>query len=194
MGKTFIIDMDSTITQCSELWIEYLNRVHKMNIKKEDITDWNALGKILANKYNISQENGDYLAEIPLYKKGFFANQLPYPDSIDVINKMINEFDDKIIIATKPPASSLYAYSEKFYWIKKYFTDNFGKIMFVATPDKFVVEPGAYLIDDGAHNLKRSVGIHSIIKYNQPWNMDYIDFTYSVNDWKEMLELRKKLG
>ncbi len=192
----FVIDMDSTITKCTERWLNIVNKQYNIDIKYEDITHWYRLGEILSEKLNLTYEEGQNLADSYLYKKGFFGEQEPYDGAIEVIKALMDEFGDEIIIGTKPPASSKYAYTEKFYWIQKQFQDHFAKrkIKFAATPDKDVLN-GDFIIEDSVKNVERSKGVHKIILFRQPWNksLKKKDVDYVVKNWREIYKLRKQL-
>lgn len=192
-GKIFIIDMDSTITQCTEKWIEILNKTYNINLDKNEINSFeHGIPNILAKALSVNVEQANKITYDIIHNKDFFGSHEPIENSIDVINIMIEKYNDTIVIGTKPPPLSLYAYSEKYNWIQKYFSKHKNKIKFIGTSDKQFIR-GEYLIDDAIHNIENSKGIHKTILYSQPWNTQYSGADYIVSNWNEILNLRDSL-
>lgn len=80
----------------------------------------------------------------PQSKYGFFADLEPIEDAIESFKKLQEDFD--VWILTRPSVPNLQCYTEKAYWLKKYFGE---ELLYktVLAPNKSIVK-GDFLIDD----------------------------------------------
>lgn len=106
----------------------------------------------------------------PQSQYGFFMEMEPIADAIETVNKLKLKYD--IWILTAPSFKNPMCYTEKAYWIKKYFGESMLEKMIICS-DKSICM-GDYLIDDndfgrGQNNFTGEL-IHFGSKKFPDWN------------------------
>ena len=137
--KTLLVDMDDTILDFKTEWFMTYDKEHGTDLIHE-IKNWG-----IPERYNDAFEI--------LQRPGFFRGLRPYPNMIDVLQRLSQVHD--IVIVT----SSVYGVSmkEKGEWFREYLhflpRDNF-----IIAKRKELIR-GDLLFDDGLHNLEKFPGI-----------------------------------
>ena len=80
----------------------------------------------------------------PQSRIGFFIDLEPIDGSIPAVRQLMENYD--VWILTRPSTQNLNSYTEKAYWLRKYFGDEILEKT-IMSPDKSLVK-GDYLIDD----------------------------------------------
>lgn len=153
-----LVDMDDTIENLSEAWVEYLNNEHGTDVKHRDITSW---------------QMSDFFPELtaeqvyaPLYKEEFWKTLRPLNDSVKVLNRLVKA-GHEVYIVTASDYRTIKMKME--HVLFKYFPflswDNV-----VVTNNKQIVQ-GDVLIDDGVHNLENSNCVRFLM--DAPHNREY---------------------
>lgn len=175
MNKKLIIavDVDDTVANLIDAWLEIYNDEHGDNLREHEITDWD-ISKFAKHGKNIY----DYLKNPSLYD-----NVFPIKDSLNGINS-IRKMGHRVIYVT---ASTIEQSGRKYQWLRDFgFVDS--EYDYIEAKDKSLI-CADILIDDGMHNIQsfRKVGI----LMNKSWNKKY-DYKPRCNNWKEVVEYIKK--
>ena len=158
--------MDQTVCDFLTPLCEKYNTLYDTNIKLEDITNWD-----LSCCMDFPKARQIYNTE------GFFINLKPYPNAVEVLQKLNEKHN--IVIATKPETKTV-AF-EKYTWIEKNLPfikfDNITMTNYKYTMDFDI------LIDDNIEYLKAFKGIR--ICYDQIFNREY-KCDYRVRGWENV--------
>lgn len=167
--------MDECICAFLErLCLEY-NYLNNQNLKPEDIDKWD-----LAPFIGIEGKN--------IFKKpGFFINLKPFPYAIETLLELKRDSHD-ILIVTHPPNGV--TAMEKHQWIEKYLSFIPSENI-VLTARKSLIK-GDLIFDDAPIHLEGFDGIK--VCMNKPYNKDYINCDYRVNNWLEFYNVVKRLS
>lgn len=134
-----LIDMDSTITCFLEDVIKEYNRIYGTSHSIEEITSW------------VIPSSFEYGLFSVLEKSDILATITPKLDSIEYINKWIDEGYDVFIVSDCCNRSK--SYGEKLEWLKTYIP-KFDLSHFIPCKEKYVIS-GDVLIDDNLDNLEK---------------------------------------
>lgn len=179
MNKTILcLDMDSVIVNLMDEWYRRYNIDYNDNLTINKVTSWNALEYV---KEECGGKIYDYLQD-----KGLFLNLKPLPNAIEVISRLVRNYE--ILIVTVSP--SLSAYAEKEEWIKINLPF-IPRENIIFTHRKELID-GDLLFDDAPHNLcafqkKGKISIAMNYPYNQEVNCA------RVSSWLEFEEKVKSL-
>jgi 5'-nucleotidase len=173
--RTLGIDLDDTLNNLCEVWIERYNKDYNDNITS--FNDWDCTKCV---KQECGEKIYDYLSE-----PQFFYNTNIKENAFEVINFLLEYFDIYIVTAYRSKTCL-----DKTNWIKKHLPNiNPENIIFCNNKGLLNLD---FLIDDAAHNIKAFK--QQAIVYNHPHNLslgdndgfnDYI----RVNNWLEIKEL-----
>lgn len=134
-----LIDMDDTITNfLEEVIIEY-NRIYGTNHSINEITEWVIPSSFEYGLFSVFKQS-DILTTIT-----------PKLDSIEYINKWIDEGYDVFIISDCCNCADLYG--EKLEWLETHIP-KFDLSHFIPCKNKYVIQ-GNILIDDNLDNLNK---------------------------------------
>lgn len=134
-----LIDMDDTVTNfLEEVIIEY-NKVYGTNHSINEITEW------------VIPSSFEYGLFSVLEKSDILATITPKLDSIEYINKWIDEEYDVFIVSDCCNCSN--SYGEKLEWLKTYIP-KFDLSHFIPCKEKYIIS-GDVLIDDNLDNLNK---------------------------------------
>ena len=173
-----VCDVDCVLNNLIEIWIEVLNKTHNLNVKYEDITDYD-----IKNFYPTLTEEQIYA---PLYEEEFWKQTQPLHNSQVVLNKIFeNNHDIKIVTSTHYKNLEF-----KIDWLKKYYPFLHWKDIWVVHDKSRVT--GDIIIDDCWDNVINFNGKRFL--FNQPWNEKYKDLDLQfcitrINDWNEIENL-----
>jgi len=172
MKKIVYLDMDDTISILLEPWVERLNKTHNLNVKVEDIKEWDVAKAFpTLTKKEVYE---DVLADEEFWKN----NIIPVEGAVEYIQKLQEKFDVYVVTATY--YKNIFAKME--YVLKKYFyfiPEN--NIIFLHNKQLL---NGFVMVDDFDRYLDG--GNYHKILINKPYNKkakgDYI----RVDNWEEI--------
>lgn len=168
---TVLIDMDDTIENLCETWVNYLNEQYKTKANVKDINNWDML------KAFPSLSSEDLFR--PLSENSFWSKVKPLPGAVEYI-KQIRDDGHKVFIVTASHPSSVNVKLNNVLF--KYFPYlNYTDV--IITSNKQMIK-GDILIDDALHNLIG--GDYKGVLMAAPHNKDYTGKEFKrVNNWEE---------
>lgn len=170
--KKIGIDLDSTLNNLNDVWLDRYNKDYNDDIKHFE--KWDAT-------YNLKPECSvkiyDYLKE-----PGFFYNLDIRPNAKRVVDLLSKKYD--LYIVTAYQASTCV---DKTNWVKKHLPSiDHENIIFCNNKSVLNLD---YLIDDGPHNILgfKQVGVIFDLEYNEyiPTN----EKRFRVKNWNEIEKL-----
>lgn len=167
---TLLLDMDDTILDMRKAWIDLYNERFGTSHSVDEMSDWK-----VADKFG--QKILDLLDE-----EGFFASLVPYPNAVEVIERLSKKHD--VIIVTASVVG--YSMKEKGEWVAKHLP--------FLKPDNFCIFKrkdmvrGDLLFDDAPHNVEDFPGITVCPKnnYTVKCNPDY--FVADMLEFESLVE------
>ena len=97
---TILVDLDDVIDNCLEPWVNVLNREHGLNVKAEDITEWD----LLESFPTLSHEE----IYAPIKKFSFWLTEVSVrKDAIKYLNKLI-KLGHEVYIVTASDLSMIH--------------------------------------------------------------------------------------
>lgn len=174
---TVLVDMDDTIINLLDAWVDRLNRSCGTEVKAEDITQWNIVESFLT----LTSEQ----VYSPLLCDDFWYNVMPKEGASEALQRLINDGHKALIVT-----SSLYQTLRT-----KMDVALFGYFPFITWKDVIVTKykqliKGDVLVDDGVHNLEN--GDYFKILMDAPHNRAYnaeANGMRRVFDWGEAYSL-----
>lgn len=172
--ETILIDMDDTIENLCEAWVEWLNSKYGLDVKVTDITEWDM------TKFFPSL-TPDEIYE-PLKNDEFWCTVQPKADAQKYI-KRLQDDGYKVLICT---TSNYHSFKSK---MENCLFKHFPFISYdqvIVTHHKHLIK-GDYLIDDGIHNFEG--GDFKKILFTTPANRNinvYGTDIVRVKDWEEI--------
>lgn len=170
-----MVDYDDVLTHFLEAWVIWLNRKHNLNVKMEDIREWD-----LDNFYpTLTHEQ---IME-PVQGSEFFRSVRPRVDAMYYLEKLKSENID-IYVVTATHYSTI---KTKFDFLKIYYPFiTWDKV--IVTENKQMIK-GDILVDDGIHNLIG--GNYFKILFTAPHNVDFDAEAHGMvraGSWKDVYE------
>lgn len=142
------VDLDSTLNNLEEVWIQRYNQDYDDNLTVENMIDWDP------TKY-VKPECGikifDYLKE-----PGFFRNLDIKPHGRDVMEFLHDHFDVYIVTSSHPKTVG-----DKWDWVEQHLPFIPSK-NFIPLHEKHLFDIH-YLVDDGPHNFEKFKGTGILI-------------------------------
>ena len=177
MSKKQIIflDIDETINNLKEVWVDLYNKKYNDNLIVENITDFNI------SKFVKPEAKEDIF--VMLDTPGLFNKMLVPPKGAIEVTELLSQYYD-----IYPLSACTYPrnYVEKIEYVEKYFPHIQIK-NFIACLNKSLVK-GDYMIDDYHENLRYFDGnrilmnkSHNLFVDNLPENVN------RVNNWEDIL-------
>ena len=175
--KTILVDIDDTIENLCEAWIDNLNRKYGTTVKLEDVTDWNV------HKYfpKITKEQ---LFE-PLHSDEFWKEVKPKEGAAHYLHKLIDD-GYNVFLCTSTHYDTVKPKFE--YVIKKYFPFIKWERVIICSYKQMI--RADYLVDDGVHNLIQ--GGYKKILFTAPHNLKCNLEKYGMiraDNWKEVYDI-----
>lgn len=164
MLKTIGIDLDTTLNNIEEKWLQLYNEDYNDNISSNQLLDWDITRFI---KPECGGKIYDYL-DLP----NFFFELDIKPYANEVVEWLTNYFSLYIVTSYKP-----HLCVDKVRWIEKHLPCiNPGNIIFCNNKGTLNLD---YLIDDGGHNLEsfKQTGI----VFDMPYNRYLLDYKRAYN-------------
>lgn len=136
-----LVDMDNTLINLSQKFLEKYNARTNEGVKYEDVTDYH-FGNCFKQPH---------LVDEIICSDGFFLDLDPYPNAIKYFND-IQELDVNLILLTQPSRKSDVAIIEKRKWIQRHLP-SFELSNVIFTHHKELVD-GDIFFDDSPEHLK----------------------------------------
>lgn len=151
--KKIGIDLDSTLNNLNEVWIERYNKDYCDNLTQEDIVKWE-INEI------VKPECGENIFEY-LHEPNFFYNLNIKDDAKETVDFLAKNYELYIVTAYSPDTCL-----DKSNWIKKHKLNIDDKnIIFINNKGLLDLD---YLIDDGPHNFDNFSG--NGLLFDMPYN------------------------
>lgn len=177
MSKTILIDIDDTIENLCEIWVDWLNKEYGTSVKYNDITEWD-MSKFFSN---LTREQ---IFE-PLYNPKFWDCVQPKPGAVEYVKKLIDEGYNVYLCTTADYKNVRLKFENV---IQKYFPYiNWNQVIVASCKQMINAD---ILVDDGLHNLEN--GNYIKILVSAPHNATYDakgNGMYRVDNWEEIYEL-----
>lgn len=155
---TVLIDIDDVMNDLLPAWCEYLNRHNDLNVKPDDITDWDI------TKFFPTLKPEKIFR--PLSSEYFWSTVKPKDGAVEHVKKLLDDGFNVYLCTT----TSYINIAPKFeHVIKRYFPYIPWKKV-VVTSNKQMIKAD-FLVDDGIHNLEG--GNYTKILVSMPHNKSY---------------------
>ena len=174
---TVCIDMDDTIEYLLPAWLRWLNSKYNLNVKVEDITEWDITRFFPSLTLNEICE--------PLNIPEFWDTVTPMSDAIEYIPKLIKD-GHEVFICT---STNYKIAPEKFdRCLFKHFPF-IDKHNVIITYNKQMIDCDI-LVDDAIHNLVggKYLGLLMYMPHNKKVIIEDYRNIYRVHNWKEIYE------
>jgi 5'-nucleotidase len=166
------IDLDTTLNNLDEVWIQWYNKEYNDNLTVEDMIDWDV------TKY-VKPECGKDMYKF-LWTPGLFRSLGIRPYAQGVCNMLSRYFDLYIVTASHPNVVP-----DKWAWVEKHLPF-IPYERFIPLKEKNLLDMD-YLIDDGPHNIEAfTKGTPVII--DMPYNRYLGDQYVRCHNWKDVME------
>lgn len=171
---TILVDLDDVIDDCLKPWVETLNREYNLNVKTEDITEWD----LLASFPTLSFDK----IYAPIRKSTFWLTEVSVrKDAITYLNKLIKLGHDVYIVTSSDLSMIRLKYLAL---IEPYFPIDENHI--IVTHRKDLIR-GDILIDDCLDNVMNFKGQAILVTapHNKTVHIDDMGLKRADN-WKEI--------
>ena len=178
---TICVDMDDTIENLLQAWVNWLNSAHNLNVSVEDCRSWH-----MSEHYPMLTE--EQILE-PLSNEKFWSTVQPKPDAQYYLNKLVEEHQE-IYICTASHYDTV-GYKMKAI-IEKFFPAIDWKHIIVASTKQMLICD--VMVDDGPHNLIGG-NYHRLLfdaNHNQTFNADQHGM-FRVTNWEQVYQFLKHL-
>lgn len=182
MGKTILVDMDDTIENCTETWVNYVNNRYGTNVDPNSLTEW-----VVSAAFPTLTHEQVYDCVI---EDEFWQQIRPFDDAVYYLKKLIND-GHKIYIVTSAQYESIKVKMEAVLF--RYFPYLDWKDVII-TANKQLLKADV-LVDDGVHN--HIGGDYLKLLYTAPHNRAYDAEGHGmtrVNSWKEVYAIISTLA
>ena len=182
--KTILIDMDDTIENLLEAWIDCVNCRYNKDIKLSNILHWD----ISKDIFDISKDD---IFSI-LYEDRFWNTVKPKEDAIIYIKKLIDD-GNQIYIVTNSNYQTLKAKMDNVLF--RYFP-YISPEQLIICKDKHLIK-GDFIVDDYEENLLSSSIKHKILfnTYRNSHN-DFKEFEHNIiraYSWEDIYHIIKSI-
>jgi 5'-nucleotidase len=171
MRKKIGIDLDSTLNNLEQVWLDRYNQDYDDNLTVADMTDWDVTTYV---KPECGVDMYKYL-----WEPGFFRNLGAQPFAIEVCEFLHEHFDIYIVTSAHPNVVA-----DKWAWIEEHLPFlRYNR--FIPLHEKNLIQMD-YLIDDGPHNIeafKNGTPILMDMPYNQYLSDEYV----RCKGWKDVM-------
>lgn len=181
MKKTILVDMDDTIENCTEAWVNFLNRRYGTDVDPDSITEW-----VVSAAFPTLTHEQVYDCVI---EDEFWHSVKPFEDAVYYLKKLIDD-GHEIYIVTSAQYESIKVKMEDVLF--RYFP-YIGWDNVIIAKNKQMIR-GDILIDDGIHN--QVGGKYIRLLYTAPHNRAYdagANGMIRVHNWAEIYDFISKL-
>lgn len=171
---TVLVDMDDTVENLVEAWVEYLNNMYGVSVDTEDVVDWN-----ICKAFPTLSSNEVYA---PLLEDEMWKTVKPKDGAQKYLGKLLND-GHRIYIVTTSSYKALNAKME--HVLFKYFPFITWNDVII-TSNKQLIN-GDVLIDDGVHNLEGGSYYRILMNanHNKAYNAEANGMVRAFS-WKEV--------
>lgn len=164
------IDLDDTINNLVDFWIDRYNKDYSDNLKIDDVKTWD-----IADYTKIGKSFYAYL------DSGIFKNLSIKDGAANIIEKLCEQHE--VYIVTANASYNKGVCDDKINFIKKFMPFfPIKNIIFIQNKSLLDLD---ILIDDGLHNFDGFKGRK--IVFDRPWNRDYKEHHWRMTEWNEKL-------
>lgn len=174
---TILVDMDDTIENLGEVWVNFLNETHGTTVHKDDIMGWDmSVAFPTVPKKQVYE---------PLCNEEMWKRVTPLPGAVEYLQKLIND-GHKVVIVTAAPQESVPMKLNNVLF--RYFPF-FNMKDVIITSQKQLVR-GDVMIDDAPHNLEGGeyFGILVSAPHNRAYDAKSNGFVRADN-WDEIYNI-----
>jgi len=158
MSDVIFLDMDETLVNLVDPWLNYLNNESGLEITRDDI-----------NVYSVEDHFGEKLSRSKIFRpfktKGFWVDLPPFEGAIDLVRDLNERYT--VYLATVPALGKVCAY-EKEKWMEQHLPF-LTRDRLILCHHKHLLN-GHALLDDKPTYLAGFQG-HRLL-YDRPWNQE----------------------
>lgn len=180
-GLTILIDMDDTIENLCETWVNFLAKKYKLKTTINDITQWDMCR-------NFPSLTPDEIFK-PLETEEFWRQVRPIEGAIDCIKRLFDDGHEIYIVTASHPNTVPLKMNNVLF---KYFPFIDASHIIITANKQMVM--GDVMIDDAPHNL---IGANVVkILFSAPHNRDFDARKwgmYRADNWAEIYQYISKL-
>lgn len=136
---TILVDMDDTLENLCETWVEFLNETHGTTVHKDDIHDWD-MSKAFPTIEN--QQVYD-----PLFNENMWKRVTPLPGAVEYLKRLIDDGHKVVIVTASHQNTVAMKLNNVLFRYFPYLTTS----DVIITSQKQLVR-GDVLVDDAPHN------------------------------------------
>lgn len=176
---TILVDMDDTIENLTDAWIEYLNEHYGTSVQREDITEWS-----FWKAFPTIEKDKIYDA---LFDEALWERVKPLPGAVKYLKKLIDDGNDVFIVTASHP-DTVSAKMNKVLF--RYFPYLTYQNVIIAGKKQLII--GDIMVDDAPHNLG---GCYRGLLFTAQHNKGVTDEELAVlnavrvDNWKEAYKL-----
>ena len=165
------IDLDDTINNLVDVWVDCYNKDYNDNVKIEDIKSWH-----IGEYTKAGKDFYKYLDDGKLFKNLLIKN-----GAAEIIERLCKEHE--VYIVTASPSYNEGVCDDKVNFIKKHMPFfPIKNIIFITNKSLLDLD---VLIDDGIHNFEDFKGTK--IVFDKPWNQVDFDYDFRIFEWDEYI-------
>ena len=184
-----VLDQDEVLAQFVVKVLDRWNNENGTSFTRDQVNMWH-LGATLG--VSRSGESTESWLNRLMAEPGFFSDLKPVDGALDGINKLLDDHNHDIVIATSISDGIKNAYDGKTEWIKKNIP-GFKMQNFMTISRKGLID-GDMLIDDGVHNIENWLKHNRKrpVVFDAPWNRDYNPphpVIRIVGNWRDVLDI-----
>lgn len=176
---TILVDMDDTIENLSEAWVDYLNDRYRTSVSASDISSWD-----ISQAFPTLSKSDVYGA---LKETALWEAVKPLPGAVKYLKKLVEDGNDVFIVTASHPDTVGVKMNRVLF---RYFP--FIPYQNVIICSKKQMVSGDILIDDGVHNLGgKYMGMLFTANHNRTVPDDELSALNAVRvgSWKEVYSL-----
>lgn len=179
---TVIVDIDDTINNLLETWVNWLNRQHHINVDWRGIKEWDM------SKTFVTLTKEQIYA--PLHNIMFWREVQPKPGAVEALQDFINRGMDVYLCTATHHATIGNKFTE---FIQRYFPFIGWKHVIIAYDKSMIL--GDVMVDDKLDNILVS-RCPTRILFSAPHNEDFVadgQLTYRARTWEDVAEIVNKI-
>lgn len=178
---TILIDMDDTLENLCEVWVNQLSSLFEVDVTIDDIHQWDMTKAFpMLNKQEIYW---------PLDTQSLWDNVKPLPGAVEAVKKLKADGHRVVIVTAASPDSASLKLKR---CLLRYFPVKMEDVIIAS--QKGLIR-GDVLIDDGPHNLREFGGKRVLYTAHHNRSCDTQKYNMTrVNNWDEAYEYIQKLA
>ena len=174
---TILVDMDDTIENLCETWVEFLNETHGTTVHKDDIHDWD-----MSKAFPTIEKQQVY---DPLFNENMWKRVTPLPGAVEYLKRLIDD-GHKVVIVTASHQNTV---------AMKLNNVLFRYFPYLTTSDVIITSQkqlvcGDVMIDDAPHNLVGGnyYGILVTAPHNRAYDAESTGFV-RADTWEQIYDI-----